>query len=261
MNFLELWLRSFKITLHAEMVYRWNFLFKMIGIILVDIFTPIMVIIIYSLTNGIPGWSFYEFILLTAIFITVMGIWHALFSGISWLTTFLVQHGEFDNILVRPYNTLVYLMTRGVDIEGFGEVLAGIIIMLFAISKLSTPIALINVFYMMAVVLLALIFTFSMSVIVASLSIRFVKASSLLDLFYHTSDFGKYPIVIYGASGVFFFTFIVPFGLAAFYPAQALLGKLPFDLFLKLAGVTIVILFLSLKFWNHSLKLYSSAGG
>ena len=261
MKFLYLWFRWFQIALHAEMVYRWNFFFKVMGIVLVDMFTPFAVFIIYTLSPGIPGWNMYEFILLVGIFTLVMGIWHAFFSGIAWLTTEIVLHGELDNVLVRPYNTLSYLMAAGVDIEGFGEIIAGLAIILLAVLELSITISLLNVAYMLLILFLALIFTFSISVFIAALSVKFVQATALLDLFYHTMEFGKNPLTIYGAAGVAIFTFILPFGLAAFYPAQALLGTLSLDIFVKLIIVTLFILIISKSIWNYSLHSYSSAGG
>lgn len=261
MKFANLWMRRFQLALHKEMIYRWNFFFSLVATMFIDVFGPIFIIVVYSLSPGLPGWNMYEFILMSGFFTLVMGVWHAFFSGISWLTTELVIHGIFDNILVRPYNTLIYLMTGGIDLEGFGEITVGIIIILFALSNLTTTITVVAVLYMLAILIFALIFTFSMSVFVAALSVKFTQATALLDLFYHTVEFGKYPITIYGITGRFLFTFIIPFGLAAFYPAQALLGFVDITLIAKLAAVSLSILLISILVWKHSLNAYSSAGG
>jgi ABC-2 type transport system permease protein len=260
MRFINLFLRSTQLSMHRELAYRVNFVLKLLGIITLEIFKPIFIVIMYSVSLGLPGWDLYELILFSAIFSLVTGLGATLFYGVAYRTIGAVEGGTFDNILLKPYGTLTFLLARSVSIGNLGTIIAGLGVFIFALSKVTTP-SPINFVFFLVVLGLGLLFILSFIIFVSAFSLHFVHSETLIDLFSISKRFGLYPITIYGTLGTFVFTFIVPFGLAAHYPIQALFGSLSIILFSKLVLVAASFFTVAYIFWRFSITKYTSAGG
>ena len=72
-------------------------------------------------------------------------------------------------------------------------------------------------------------------------------------------DVARYPAAIFNPLMRFVFTFIIPFAMMGFVPAEVMLGRIsPLNLLWPIF-LAVLFLFLSHWFWNFSLKRYSSA--
>jgi ABC-2 type transport system permease protein len=256
---LKLWAKGFSLRVSAEMTYRTAFILLVLSIMIGDLIGPFVAIIIYNVSSGIPGWSLMEFILFQGITIFVFGMWHAFFGGISWGTAELVEEGELERILLRPFNPLIYISAIYIDFHGLAEVLVGLVLILLVIIKLQLfGIMLIPFVMLMA---LALVFMLSLSIIIAALSIIFVNVESLQEIIWIANSVASYPITIYTKGVKFMLTFIIPAAIASYWPAAIVLGKEAIGN-LVLAVIPVVIFFVfSLWLWHFALKKYQSAGG
>ncbi|HXP71100.1 MAG TPA: ABC-2 family transporter protein, partial [Candidatus Dormibacteraeota bacterium] len=73
--------------------------------------------------------------------------------------------------------------------------------------------------------------------------------------------FGRYPLSIYSPVVQFFLCWVVPFGLASFYPSVKLLGRAVTPEYAPLVPVVAVVFFtLALSLWNFGTRHYSSTG-
>ena len=63
------WMKNLALELQKEMIYKLNFFLKVVGLVLADIVAPLITLLIYRSTPGIPGWTFEEFILFQGSFI------------------------------------------------------------------------------------------------------------------------------------------------------------------------------------------------
>ena len=68
-KYLSLWIKNLELELAGEMIYKMNFFIKTVALIFADIIGPLVTMLIYANTSGIPGWSFHEFILFQGTFI------------------------------------------------------------------------------------------------------------------------------------------------------------------------------------------------
>lgn len=260
MKYLRLFWESLKLELSTDMAYKLNFFFKVISLIIADIIGPLIAMLIYSTTSGIPGWSFEEFILFQGTFILVFGINHFLFITFPFGIINDIRQGTFDKILVKPYNPLLYLSSTSIDVEGLAEVFVGILLIIWAALRLDISLSVNTLFYLV-IILCALVFLYALMVLIASLSFIFIKSFALLDLFFKMVDLARYPLNIYNAELRFFMTFIFPIAIVSSYPAQALLRGFSIlrlvEVILPVIGFLIVTLFI----WKYSLKKYTSSGG
>jgi ABC-2 type transport system permease protein len=152
-------------------------------------------------------------------------------------------------------------MATGSDMDGFPRVITGSLIAIYALVKLGWIFNIVNLFYFIVLVISAVLFFLSLQVVIAALAFIFVKSYTMMNIFDSLSDMGKNPLTVFGPFGTILLTFVFPIGLAAFYPASALLGRL--------APLNVLVLFLvGLTFFSLSaglsaigIKKYSSAGG
>ena len=230
-------------------------------LVLFDLIAPLMALIIYTISKGISGWTFEEFLLLQGVLIFVFGISTFSLMGISYRVTELLINGTFEGVLIRPYNALKYLSSTSLNLEHVADIFVGLVLITYATSKLNITYTLTNVSMFFVLVFLALAFIFSVNVFVSSLAFFYNQVQALVHIFHELMDVAQYPLNIYNRMGAFIFSFLLPLGLMAFYPVETLLRGLEFSLFLKLAGVVLLFLMGSLLFWNNAIRHYSSAGG
>ena len=79
-------------------------------------------------------------------------------------------------------------------------------------------------------------------------------------LTYGCREMAQYPIGIFRKGFVFFFTFIIPFGLINYYPLLFLLGSKTNKLFIISPLITIIYLIPSIIIFYKGVKKYSSVG-
>jgi ABC-2 type transport system permease protein len=73
--------------------------------------------------------------------------------------------------------------------------------------------------------------------------------------------FGRYPLSIYSGVVQFFLCWIIPFGLASFYPSVRLLGRTVTPEYLPLVPLVAgVFLTIAIALWNFGTRHYSSTG-
>jgi ABC-2 type transport system permease protein len=261
MKFWRIWKGWFKLEIAAEMAYRLNFILKTIAFVTFDMFGPFLAMIIYGVSAGLPGWTFEEFLLLQGTFILSTGLTHLFFWGFAGKIVNDVRYGYYDKELVKPANPLLLSLANGSDLDGLPSSIVGIVIAAYALLKIGWVFNVFQLFAYGILVIAAVIFLLSLQIIIAAMAFLFVKSYTLLNIFDVLTDIGKNPISVFGSFGALIFTFAFPIGLAAFYPASAILGKLSF---IQVGGIVLVSLAFfgfSVLLWNQGIKRYASAGG
>lgn len=255
----RIWKKGFGLKVASEMAYKLSFFLLVTSIIIKDMIGPLMTFIIYDVSKGIPGWSMMEFILFQGIVIFVFGIWHAFIGGISWGTSELVEEGELESALVKPFNVLAYIAALYIDFHGLAEVLVGAGLMLWAMIALNLFSWTLIPFILL--IALALLFILSIAIIIAALSLIFVNVSALNNMIGALMMVAAYPITIYSQGVRFILTFIIPAAIASYWPAAILLGKESASNLIT--GIIPIFVFFafSLWLWNYAMKRYQSAGG
>ncbi|MFC1753038.1 ABC transporter permease [Thermoproteota archaeon] len=260
-RYTRVWKKSLGLAVAEDMAYKGNFIIKCFALILVDMIGPLIAVLIYTSSSGIPGWSLAEFILFTGTITLVLGIGHALMFAIPWYTISAVRRGEFDKYLIKPFNPLVYLSLSAWDLEGFAEVGAGLLMVGWALTKLWVGITIGNILLYIFLILVGCVFIYSCMVLIASASFLFVKTFGLFDLFFNITKFARYPLNVFGSTTRIFFTFLFPLAIAAHYPTTALLHGMPLLIIVKVVLPVIAFFGLTLFLWSRAMKKYSSAGG
>ena len=129
-------------------------------------------------------------------------------------------------------------------------------------SRLHMALSLGKILFWTAAVVCGSLLFFAVNLICAGLAFWVTDSTSVMILTQNISEFGKYPMVIYGRKLQMLLTYAVPFGFAGYYPSAFLLGMDNGLIYWlgPLAAAAVAVTAAGL-FWKFALGRYQSAGG
>lgn len=212
---------------------------------------------IYHQVDNIGGWTFQDSIFLVFLLSFMWDLlWvFFLFGYEEFLIKF--SQGQFDFILLKPINPLLYLAMSSFNAKSFS--FSRYLILIYIIFFIPFAWQLENILISLLIFFCAFIIFHAIYTIVIALSFWFVE---VLPFFYHTHyiiEGSTNPISIFPPTLKFIFTFILPILLIANYPLMALKGLISWPtviLFLLLAAAFELV---SYWVWHLGIKRYSSA--
>lgn len=258
---LKLFFKSWALEISSQMAYKANFATKMLALFMMDIIGPLVILLIYTNTAGIPGWSFEEFILFQGTLLLVIGLSHAFVIMMPVNILEDIRDGHFDKHLLRPFNMLAYFLFSSPDIDGLAEIGVGITLTSWAFIKLGLSVLSPNFLIYLLLIMLGFLFQYAILIVISALAIMFVKSWALFDILFSLENFARYPLSVYSSGFVFFLTFLFPIAVSAFYPVEALLRGITMLNLVKVSIPVIASFAISVLLWNKAMKKYSSAGG
>lgn len=253
--------KMMQVQLNKEFAYKTNFIITIIGMTLGDFIGPLMAMIIYGTTVGIPGWTLDQFLLFQGTLIFVFGLGHALWWGFFWVAFEAIERGDFDKYLLKPYNSWLYIAAAGIDWDGFIEVIFGLVLIIYAMIKLQISITNTGFFYYLVLIGAAVLFQSALMTFVTAGSFIAVKNEALYNLFMRMFDFARYPLTVYGVGLRIFLTFFFPVAVSSFYPAEALIRGMGVAELIMVIMPVIAVFCISLWAWHRAIRKYTSAGG
>ncbi|MCL4381077.1 MAG: ABC-2 family transporter protein [Candidatus Marsarchaeota archaeon] len=218
----------------------------------------VSITVIYAISSGINGWSYYQLLMLSS---TVNMITGLLYYFLNPNLSHELLAGQLDPALSRPFNKLSILISDNIGVWSFGSVLSNLLIAVYALAHLHLAISFI-ISYIILLILGTAGFGFFM-LIMLFIAYKFIKSEEFV---WRMIDFantaGDYPINIYGnLIGIAIFSLLIPVGLASYFPALALFGRLSLNYFILIILVNIAIILFSYKIFNLLLRSYNSGGG
>ncbi|MDE1868807.1 MAG: ABC-2 family transporter protein [Candidatus Micrarchaeota archaeon] len=246
-------LYSFKIAMVYRAQFALTILDTFVGMILPIAFITIM----YNVSQGISGWSFYQLLLLVGLvdFATIV-VYYANPARINNV----LRLGYFDTYLTKPQSPILMLLTKTEGMWSFFFGMWSIIVIAFACANLSFSMMNLAPFIITVLGGVVTFMLFTAFTGIASYRI-FSQANSQNWLMSNILSFGQYPLKIYGNIGAIIFTFAAPIALASFYPASLLLGKIGILYFFAIFGLEVALSAVFLKASETLLKGYTSASG
>lgn len=213
-------------------------------------------ILLFNIPN-ISGWSFDQLTIPLGIFSLVNAFIWGLFYGNMKDLASSINKGNLDMVLTKPVSSQFLVSIRNISISLFPSVLIGIFLLYHGFIRNNLPI--IYILFIPLILISSVIIFYSIYFISTCFAFWANRLNNIAELATHLSDLGRYPLEIYPQVVRFVLTFIIPFGMLAIHPSKVLLSLInPFSIFTPLI-ISLVLLILSTKMWNYSLKHYSSA--
>ena len=266
MGIVNLCIRFYTIYLKSMFEYRLAALTDMFTNIIIYSAMYLGIWILLDRFKVIQGWTFYEVMLLFNLNMVSYGLSSFIFRWPMLGLEQMVQRGEFDIVLIRPMNPLLYIILRRPNHAYVGHMILGIIVFAICFANLDIQWTLIKVIFLVFAIMGAVLIQSTMYLIIGTLSFWIVRTRSVFSaLMYSFRNFVEYPISIYGIVIQVLLTFVIPFAFVNFYPTQYFLDRKGDTLFHPILQygtpvVGIVLFLLAYKFWTIGVNRYESTG-
>lgn len=212
-RYCRLYLQFLKQYIKILIEYRADFIFGLVGFLLVQFSGVVFIQLIFQSIPALSGWTFYEVLFIYGFAQIPRGIDHVFTDNLWILSGRILIAGEFDKYLLRPINPLFHLLSERFQPDGFGEIIIGGILVFFSVVQLNLEVTFGKVVLFAIAVFFATIIYTAIKLAVSSISFWIKFAQSYLYMTYQMSTFTKYPMTIYPKVIRGLLTFIIPFAL------------------------------------------------
>lgn len=241
----------------AELEYRLNFFVAALSSATSLLGSLFSLFLFYRTGYTFPGWSWEEALVVLGIFTLLQGFSATfLVPNLSRIVRH-VQEGTLDFVLLKPISSQFWLSLRTLSPWGFSDLIFGAVIVLYAGNRLD--ISWTDFLPLFLPLLCAFTILYSLWFILSTTSIWFVKIYNVTNVLESLLQAGRFPIAAYPAAYRVFFTFIVPVAFLTTIPAQTLLGRAQPVWLWGATGLSLVLFFVSTRFWQFALRFYTSA--
>lgn len=241
--------------------YRGDFLVSLITSFAATIFSLGFVVILFQKASQLKGWRFEEVVFLYGFSLIPYGIFNVISLNLYDFGNNYIIEGKFDRVLLRPVSSLFQVLFEAFRIESFQEVFTGTFCMWWATRRLHIPWTPFKFAMLFFFGLCAAIIYVSIFLILSTVSFWFEDRIGVHPPVWNVIAFGRYPLSIYSGAVQFFLCWIIPFGLASFYPSVRLLGRAVAPEYIRFVPVVAaVFLTLAISLWNFGTRHYSSTG-
>ncbi len=241
-----------------RLAYKFDFFFSLFTISILQIIIPLYVLLLYGVSDGFPGWSVGQALLLVSYISLGESISAVFFQGIIWNTVDNVKKGTMDTWLLAPMHPLAYFINRSVDVEDTGKIVTSAAMTGYALFLLEATI--LEIAFLLLYLIVPIVFFTTLAILASATSILFIDSYRIYEFVNLTSFLSKYPLSIYPALVQTLFFTLVPLAAIGVVPILLLYQSASWIL-LASALVVFVLCALSILWWNNTLKNYGSAGG
>lgn len=140
----------------------------------------------------------------------------------------VIQTGEFDTFLIRPFSVLLQVLSRRLSLTVVADMCAGVVILIVSMVQLPTEWTVGQAILLGIAILGGALVEGAMKLLVASLAVKYRVVNSLNTLSTDlVNEFAIYPTSVFGTTGLLTLT-VIPVALISFLPLTAVLrGQVP----------------------------------
>jgi ABC-2 type transport system permease protein len=241
--------------------YRGDFIVSLLTSFAATIFQIAFVVVLFEKAPQLGGWRFEEVLFLYGFALIPYGLFNVISMNLYDFGNNYIIEGKFDRILLRPISSLFQVLFETFRIESFQEVATGIFCMVWAAKRLGLVWTPAKLGMLLFFGICAGIIYISIFLMLSTVSFWFEDRIGVHPPVWNVIAFGRYPLSIYSPIVQFFLCWVVPFGLASFYPSVKLLGRTVTPEYAPLVPVVaVVFLTIAISLWNIGTRHYSSTG-
>lgn len=260
-KYWKLFLAFRKIQFLKMMEYRSDFWFWMFVSLMWTGFNYFYFGLVFSQGNGIEGWSYDQILLLISFYTMIDAFtWSIFWPNMSHFTT-EVFNGEMSKYLVKPVNSIFMILTQYSTYHNIPRFLVGFFVLLHSIQKLGLTISLWKILLATIVFCFGLILIYSCWFILATLSFWVDRLTNINEIMPQFRSIYQVPAKVFTGIPGFIFSFLIPLGLVTTLPSEILIGTGKMINVAYLVFMSLVFFGISVKFFNISIKKYTSVGG
>lgn len=209
----------------------------------------------------IQGWSFEEIVFLYGFGLLPMALFNLLSINLYFFSEVYIIQGKFDRVLLRPIHSLVQILFEQFRVESLADFALGIGILAYTAPRIGVTLDTGAWLLILVSAVLGAALYLAIFLALTVVSFWMEDRVGIIPPIYNMMAFGRYPLDIYGTPVKLFFSWVLPFGFASFYPVAYLLSKQGASgLAIYLPVVAACFLALAVLLWNRGVRNYSSTG-
>lgn len=251
-NQIRVMLLSIKYNIMRQMENKVTFLTNVIFMILSDATFIIQWLVLFSVKEDFGGYKIQDILVLWGLAAFSFGLSRLLFANAFELPE-LIVNGKLDSYMVQPKNILISVITSDTSISAIGDMLYGIMVVLFCKISISQ-----FMLFLLFGITGSIIIT-NVGIITGCMAFKFVKGGIITDTINNAIlSFSTYPDTIFKNSVKLILYTIIPAGFVVYMPLHIIIK---FDLVstLIILGITVVTTLIAFFLFNRGLKKYSSS--
>ena len=259
-RYLRIYWQIVKANTSLVLVYRFNILTYVLATASWAIFAVIAVLLYSGQVPTLAGWTKDELLTLTGVFSVVTG-----FSYTFFLVNFMdlperINSGELDVLLTKPLDSQFLSTLFHFSHANISRFLIGISILVFTFRSYSIGWLTLAGFILLLLSGVTILYSIWLLLVTLNFYTRRLDniIGFLLELFDQTS---RTPSDAFRVASSWAFNFLLPLFMVVSFPTKALWGKLSAEMTVATMVTAVVLFVLSRKFWQYSLRHYSSARG
>ncbi|TJY41096.1 ABC transporter permease [Cohnella pontilimi] len=265
MHTFKLYLEFIKIRIVSHIEYRKMFLFWFFAQWIAYGVQLLLIWVMVHRFQDIQGWKPFEVVLLYALSLNSYALAGFFFYNPCTQLSHLVRTGEFDEILTRPLNPFLYLVSREFNFGYITHVVLAVPVTVVSFVMLDIPFTFTNILMLLLILIGGALIQGAVFLFTSVPAFWIVDSNGMQNVLFQFRDFANYPLSIYHKSIQILLTFVIPFAFINFYPAQFFLGKQDFSVFhpafqFMTPLVGLVMFALALWFWHFGINRYKSTG-
>lgn len=257
---MSLYLKYLKMNFKCDLQYKASFIMSFISQFFVFFGYYFTVICLFDKFSNIKGFTLYEVLLTFGIIQFGASFCETFFRGMDQFDNLIIS-GDFDKLLLRPRSIMLQIFGEKISFIKFSRLLQSIIVLMIVIIKIDVIWNFKRIITLIFMLVGSVIIFLSIFILAASYCFFTVKGLEVRNIF---TDGGKhmaqYPIGIFKKGFVYFFTFIIPFGLVNYYPLLYVIGDANNNLFIIMPLITLIYLIFCIFLFYKGIRKYSSVG-
>lgn len=262
--YIRLTFQFTKKSIKAMLTYRLSFLINCISQALDYAVTFLLMWIMISAFDTMNGWNAYEVMLLYSLSLFAYGIAGTFFFNIMLHLPQQIEHGSFDDILVKPVKVLPYLVSSNFICNYIAHITLSIFVMIICFNALQIPFTVFVFIKIIGILFFGSLIYAGFFLIVSGSAFFTTKTNSLSNIMFFFREVSFYPLSIFPKIIQLIATVLVPYGFINYYPLQQLLDKNDFGYFNNVAKwcpyVSVLFFIIACLFFIKSSKQYKSSG-
>lgn len=247
--------------LKERLQFRADFIISIFGMILINLSGIATFWVIFKNINVLAGWSYEEVLFLYGFALIAMSLQQLLLDN-AWRLSYMVVTGNFIRYCFRPVNILFYYMSEIIDVKGISQFGLGTAILIWSWSKLSIPLSVSNILMFILLMFSAILICMALMISSSALGFMGGGTNALMFVASDLKGYGTYPLTIFNKFFRTLFTFIMPIGFIAYYPAQYFLRTSEEISILTYLSpiIGVVFFYVACKIWITCANRYSGTG-
>lgn len=263
MNYFKLYFTYIKRSLISRLEYKKDTFISIFNFFITNVAAILSIYFVMETIPSLEGWTMEEIGFLYGFSMMPVALDH-IFTDDLWNVSYKkVRNGEMDRMFLKPVPVLFQVIAETFQIEGLGELVVGIFMLVVCGNKINFSFNLETVTLMVVATIFGAVIITSLKITVAAIAFKTKTSGQLLQIIYNFIAYTRYPKKIYPKVLRVILTLILPFMLIISYPVEVALGKIETSAYLLSGVITlvaIVFLILSIIIWNALAKRYESSG-